>query len=70
MYSGDWSNNIGCSTEPFSGFMLDSMDSLFEFEHAAKSDQPASTLECQNNWNNTKNGFQLLFDDDIRPSMS
>lgn len=71
MYSRDWSNNVDFSNDPFSGLVLDPMDSLFEFEHAAKSDQRviSNTLECQYNWNNTESGFQVLFDDGFQSTM-
>lgn len=49
MYAGDWSNNMVFSTDPCSGLILDPMDSLFDFEKAAKPGQPAlnNMLECQ-----------------------
>jgi len=70
--SEDWNNDVDFTTGPFSSLVLDPMDSLFDFEHAAKPDLPScnNMLEYHYNRNNTESEVQVIFDDDLRPNIS
>jgi len=71
-FSPDWSNNADFSAGAFPDLALDPMDSLFDFEHAAKSDlsKCSDILECHYNWKNTESDFQVPFDEYIRPEIT